>query len=100
MKRAQVSFESGATALVKCHGGGCKRRSRTFTVSPIKLKSLFKSRKAPKGAVLDFFVTEPGRYGFYLKVTFRGAKAPLQKARCLAAGDTAPVKGDITSCPE
>ena len=92
-----VKAPKGARVKVICHGGGCpKKKSVVLRVasgkSPVRVRSL--ERRLRKGAVVEVFVTAPGRIGKYTRFTIRANAAPARRDLCLRPGRSKPV-----ACP-
>ena len=92
-----VKAPKGARVKVICHGGGCpKKKSVVLRVasgkSPVRVRSL--ERRLRKGAVVEVFVTAPGRIGKYTRFTIRANAAPARRDLCLRPGKSKPV-----ACP-
>ena len=92
-----VKAPSGARVKVICHGGGCpKKKSVVLRVpsgkSSVRVRSL--ERRLRTGAVIEVFVTAPGRIGKYTRVTIRSNAAPARRDLCLRPGKSKPV-----ACP-
>jgi len=92
-----VKAPKGARVKVICHGGGCpKKKSVVLRVAsgktPVRVRSL--ERRLRKGAVVEVFVTAPGRIGKYTRFTIRANAAPARRDLCLRPGRSKPV-----ACP-
>jgi PKD repeat protein len=92
-----VKAPTGARVKVICHGGGCpKKKSVVLRVahgkSSVRVRSL--ERRLRRGAVVEVFVTAPGRIGKYTRFTIRSNAAPARRDLCLQPGKAKPV-----SCP-
>ena len=92
-----VKAPKGARVKVICHGGGCpKKKSVVLRVasgkSSVRVRSL--ERRLRRGAVIEVFVTAPGRVGKYTRFTIRSNAAPARRDLCLQPGKAKPV-----SCP-
>jgi PKD repeat protein len=90
----QVSAPSGARVKVICHGGGCPRKkSIVLRVASgkrsVRVRSL--ERRLRTGAVIEVFVTAPGRIGKYARITIRSNAAPARRDLCLQPGKAKPV---------
>jgi PKD repeat protein len=89
-----VKAPTGARVKVICHGGGCpKKQSVVLRVtsgkSPVRVRSL--ERRLRRGAVIEVFVTAPGRIGKYTRFTIRSNAAPARRDLCLQPGKSTPV---------
>jgi hypothetical protein len=89
-----VKAPSGARVKVICHGGGCpKKKSLVLRVasgkSSVRVRRL--ERRLRKGAVIEVFVTAPGRIGKYTRFTIRSNAAPARRDLCLRPGNSKPV---------
>jgi hypothetical protein len=92
-----VKAPKGARVKVICHGGGCpKKKSVVLRVasgkSPVRVRSL--ERRLHRGAVVEVFVTAPGRIGKYTRFTIRSNAAPARRDLCLR-----PRKSEPVACP-
>jgi hypothetical protein len=92
-----VKAPKGARVKVICHGGGCpKKKSIVLRVasgkSAVRVRSL--ERRLRSGAVIEVFVTAPGRIGKYTSFTIRSNAAPARRDLCLQPGKSKPV-----ACP-
>ena len=92
-----VKAPTGARVKVICHGGGCpKKKSVVLRVasgkSAVRVRSL--ERRLRSGAVIEVFVTAPGRIGKYTRFTIRSNAAPARRDLCLKPGKSKPV-----ACP-
>ncbi len=92
-----VKAPTGARVKVICHGGGCpKKKSVVLRVgsgkNSVRVRSL--ERRLRRGAVIEVFVTAPGRVGKYTRFTIRSNAAPARRDLCLQPGKSKPV-----SCP-
>jgi hypothetical protein len=92
-----VKAPTGARVKVICHGGGCpKNKSIVLRVasgkSSVRVRSL--ERRLRSGAVIEVFVTAPGRIGKYTRFTIRSNAAPARRDLCLQPGKSKPV-----ACP-
>jgi PKD repeat protein len=92
-----VKAPTGARVKVICHGGGCpKKKSVVLRVasgkSSVRVRSL--ERRLRAGAVIEVFVTAPGRIGKYTRITIRSNAAPARRDLCLQPGKSKPV-----ACP-
>ena len=88
-----VKAPKGARVKVICHGGGCpKKKSVVLRVAsgktPVRVRSL--ERQLRKGAVVEVFVTAPGRIGKYTRFTIRANAAPARRDLCLRPGKSKP----------
>ena len=88
-----VKAPTGARIKVICHGGGCpKKRSVVLRVasgkSTLRVRSL--ERRLRRGAVIEIFVTAPGRIGKYTSFTIRSNAAPARRDLCLQPGNSKP----------
>jgi PKD repeat protein len=88
-----VKAPTGARVKVICHGGGCpKKRSVVLRVasgkSTLRVRSL--ERRLRRGAVIEIFVTAPGRIGKYTSFTIRSNAAPARRDLCLQPGNSKP----------
>jgi PKD repeat protein len=83
----------GAKVLARCTIRGCPRRHTTAravsAVRTLRLRSL--ERRYAPGAVLEVYVTLPGRIGKYVRFTIRRGRAPARSDRCLGPGGTQPI---------
>jgi PKD repeat protein len=92
-----VKAPTGARVKVICHGGGCPTK-KSFVLrvgsgkSSVRVRSL--ERRLRRGAVIEVFVTSPGRIGKYTRFTIRSNAAPARRDLCLQPGKSKPV-----SCP-
>jgi PKD repeat protein len=89
-----VKAPAGARVKVICHGGGCpKKKSVVLRVasgkSSVRIRSL--ERRLHTGAVIEVFVTAPGRIGKYARITIRSNAAPVRRDLCLQPGKSKPV---------
>jgi hypothetical protein len=89
-----VKAPSGARVKVVCHGGGCpKKKSVVLRVASgkgsVRVRSL--ERRLRAGAVIEVFVTAPGRIGKYARITIRANAAPARRDLCLQPGKAKPV---------
>jgi PKD repeat protein len=89
-----VKAPSGARVKVVCHGGGCpKQKSVVLRVASgkgsVRVRSL--ERRLRAGAVIEVFVTAPGRIGKYARITIRANAAPARRDLCLLPGRAKPV---------
>lgn len=89
-----VKAPTGARVKVICHGGGCpKKKSVVLRVasgkSSVRVRSL--ERRLRAGAVIEVFVTAPGRIGKYARITIRSNAAPVRRDLCLQPGKSKPV---------
>lgn len=89
-----VKAPTGARVKVICHGGGCpKKKSVVLRVasgrSSVRVRSL--ERRLRTGAVIEIFVTAPGRIGKYARITIRSNAAPARRDLCLQPGKSKPV---------
>lgn len=89
-----VKAPTGARVKVICHGGGCpKKKSVVLRVasgkSAVRVRSL--ERRLRRGAVIEVFVTAPGRIGKYTRFTIRAHAAPARQDLCLQPGTSKPV---------
>jgi hypothetical protein len=92
-----VKAPKGARVKVTCHGHGCpKKKSVVMRVasgkSAVRVRSL--ERRLRSGAVIEVFVTAPGRIGTYARITIRANAAPARRDLCLNPGKSKPV-----ACP-
>lgn len=92
-----VKAPAGARVKVICHGRGCpKKKSLVLRVasgkSSVRVRSL--ERRLRSGAVIEVFVTAPGRIGKYTRFTIRSNAAPARRDLCLQPGKSKPV-----ACP-
>jgi PKD repeat protein len=88
----------GASVLARCHTAGCPRRGLTArAVSAVRIVRLraFERRYAP-GAVVEVYVTMPGRIGKYVRFTIRRGRAPGRTDRCVGPGGTQPIRCPAT----
>jgi PKD repeat protein len=88
-----VRAPRGAAVLVRCSRQGCPRR-RTLVravsaTTPVRLREL--ERRYSPGAVLEVYVSLPGRIGKYVRFTSRSGHAPGRADRCLGPGGTQPI---------
>lgn len=87
-----VRAPRGAMVRVRCRGRGCPHRVVTAravsTARPVRLRGL--ERRYPAGAVLEVFVTEPGRIGKYVRFTIRRGRPPGRVDLCVAPGASRP----------
>jgi hypothetical protein len=87
----------GARVLVRCRGKGCPRRGASARAvsaeRPMRLRSL--ERVYSPGAVLEVYVTKPGRIGKYVRFRIRNGAAPARIDGCLSTRRMRAVK-----CPE
>jgi PKD repeat protein len=88
-----VKAPSGARVKVICHGRGCpKKKSVVLRVasgkSSVRVRSL--ERRLRSGAVIEVFVTAPGRIGKYTRITIRSNAAPARRDLCLQPGTSKP----------
>ena len=89
-----VRAPTGARVKVVCHGGGCpKKKSLVLRVASgkrtVRVRSL--ERRLRRGAVIEVFVTAPGRIGKYTRFTIRSNAAPARSDLCLRPGKSKPV---------
>jgi hypothetical protein len=89
-----VKAPAGARVKVICHGGGCpKKKSVVLRVAAgkrsVRVRSL--ERRLRTGAVIEIFVTAPGRIGKYARITIRSNAAPTRRDLCLQPGKSKPV---------
>jgi PKD repeat protein len=89
-----VKAPTGARVKVICHGGGCpKKKSVVLRVASgkrsVRVRSL--ERRLRTGAVIEIFVTAPGRIGKYARITIRSNAAPTRRDLCLQPGRSKPV---------
>jgi PKD repeat protein len=89
-----IKAPTGARVKVICHGGGCpKKKSVVLRVasgkSAVRVRSL--ERRLRAGAVIEVFVTAPGRIGKYARITIRSNAAPARRDLCLQPGKSKPV---------
>ena len=89
-----VRAPTGARVKVICHGGGCpKRKSLVLRVASgkrsVRVRSL--ERRLRRGAVIEVFITAPGRIGKYTRFTIRSNAAPARSDLCLQPGKAKPV---------
>jgi PKD repeat protein len=89
-----IKAPTGARVRVICHGGGCpKKKSVVLRVasgtSSVRVRSL--ERRLRAGAVIEVFVTAPGRIGKYARITIRAHAAPARRDLCLQPGKSKPV---------
>ncbi|MGZ4147798.1 MAG: PKD domain-containing protein [Actinomycetota bacterium] len=89
-----VKAPTGARVKVICHGGGCpKKKSIVLRVTSgkrsVRVRSL--ERRLRPGAVIEVFVTAPGRIGKYTRFTIRSNAAPARSDLCLRPGKSKPV---------
>ena len=92
-----VKAPTGARVKVVCHGGGCpKKRSVVLRVASGKRAVRVRSfeRRLRRGAVIEVFVTAPGRIGKYTRFTIRANAAPARRDLCLQPGKSKPA-----ACP-
>ena len=90
-------MRAGARVKVICHGGGCpKKKSVVLRVASgkrsVRVRSL--ERRLRRGAVIEVFITAPGRIGKYTRFTIRSNAAPARRDLCLQPGKSKPV-----ACP-
>jgi PKD repeat protein len=90
-----LSIKAPTSARIKviCHGGGCpKKKSVVLRVasgkSSVRVRSL--ERRLRTGAVIEIFVTAPGRIGKYARITIRANAAPVRRDLCLQPGKSTP----------
>jgi PKD repeat protein len=88
-----VKAPAGARVKVVCHGRGCpKKKSVVLRVasgkSAVRVRSL--ERRLRSGAVIEVFVTAPGRIGKYTRITIRSNAAPARRDLCLQPGGSKP----------
>jgi hypothetical protein len=88
-----IKAPTGARVKVICHGGGCpKKKSVVLRVasgkSSVRVRSL--ERRLRTGAVIEIFVTAPGRIGKYARITIRANAAPVRRDLCLQPGKSTP----------
>jgi hypothetical protein len=89
-----IKAPTGARVKVICHGDGCpKKKSVVLRVasgrSSVRVRSL--ERRLRAGAVIEVFVTAPGRIGKYARITIRAHAAPARRDLCLQPGKSKPV---------
>ena len=89
-----VRAPTGARVKVSCHGGGCpKKKSLVLRVASgkrsVRVRSL--ERRLRRGAVIEVFITAPGRIGKYTRFTIRPNAAPARSDLCLQPGKAKPV---------
>ena len=89
-----VRAPTGARVKVICHGGGCpKKKSLVLRVASgkrtLRVRSL--ERRLRRGAVIEVFVTAPGRIGKYTRFTIRSNATPARSDLCLQPGKSKPV---------
>jgi hypothetical protein len=89
-----VRAPTGATVKVICHGGGCpKKKSLVLRVASgkrsVRVRSL--ERRLRRGAIIEVFITAPGRIGKYTRFTIRANAAPARSDLCLQPGKAKPV---------
>ena len=92
-----VKAPTGARVKVICHGGGCpKKKSVALRVASskraVRVRRL--ERRLRRGAIIEVFVTAPGRIGKYTSFTIRSNAAPARRDLCLQPGKSKPV-----ACP-
>jgi hypothetical protein len=89
-----IRAPTGARVKVICHGGGCpKKKPVVMRVASgkraVRVRSL--ERRLRSGAVIEVFVTAPGRIGKYTRFTIRSHAAPPRQDLCLQPGKSKPV---------
>jgi PKD repeat protein len=88
-----VKAPSGARVKVICHGPGCpKKKSVVLRVASgktsVRVRSL--ERRLRSGAIIEVFVTAPGRIGKYTRITIRSNAAPARRDLCLQPDESKP----------
>jgi PKD repeat protein len=94
IRRLGVRAPRGARVNVRCRGRGCPYRGRSVTAGarPVRFRRL--ERVLRPGAVLEIFVTEPGKVGKYTRFRIRAGRRPARKDACVRPGASRP-----TRCP-
>ena len=87
---------AGALVRVRCRGRGCPPRAvrRTTLAGPHGVPAIvFRSfeRYLGAGAVVEVFVTEPGRVGKYTRLRVRRGRLPERLDECLDLAGTRPI---------
>lgn len=81
-----VRAPRGASVRVRCRGSGCRRRTVIARVASgsraLRMRGL--ERRYLPGAVLEVFVTAPGRIGKYVRFTIRRGAAPARVDMCIS----------------
>ncbi len=81
-----IRAAGGARVLVRCKGKGCPRKQASARAvsakRPVRLRSL--ERVYSPGAVLEVYVTKPGRIGKYVRFKIRNGAAPTRDDGCLS----------------
>ena len=79
---------SGGTVLVKCRGGGCPYRSRSFAHR--SAVSILKGAQLSVGAIVQVGVSAPNSVGPAVTVTIERLGTPKEVFSCLPPGAKAP----------
>jgi hypothetical protein len=78
LPRLIVKAPAGSLVTLRCHGGGCKIKTKRLVVGPkpLKLSAFFKHARLAPGATVEVAVTAHERYGKRVRLTMRHHGGP------------------------